>query len=91
MIQIYRSTADKKLKQNKDWWTNYISELHSSMLTLRLHLHAVILDTTIQVIKQSKINISQVHSLYFMDDTGCATGYSIKAVTILTKMKEQLI
>jgi hypothetical protein len=43
------------------------------------------------VIKESKINISQVHSLYFMEDMGRATGYSIKAVTILTKVKEQLI
>jgi hypothetical protein len=61
------------------------------MLTLWLHLHAVILDTTKQVIKQSKINISQVHSLYFMEDTRRATGYSIKAVIKLTKMKQQLI
>jgi len=55
-----------------------------------LHLHAVILDTTKQAIKQSKINISQVYSLYFMEDTGCITGYSIKTVIILTKMKQQL-
>jgi len=36
MIQIYRSTANKKLKQTTHWWTNYISESQSSMVTLWL-------------------------------------------------------